>query len=57
MASIWFILFDDKPLNNKSLEDAFAIIKNIGNQLFKVTRLGQGFSYKNIYTIPNVNNP
>lgn len=54
MASIWFILFDDKPLNNKSLEDAFAFIKNIGNQLFKVTRLGQEFSYKNIYTIPNV---
>ena len=54
MASIWFILFDDKPLNNKSLEDAFAFIKNIGNQLFKVTRLGQEFSYKNIYTIPNI---
>lgn len=54
MASIWFILLDDKPLSNKSLEDAFAFIKNIGNQLFKVTRLGQGFSYKNIYTIPNV---
>jgi len=54
MASIWFILFDDKPLNNKSLEDAFAFIKNFGNQLFKVTRLGQEFSYKNIYTIPNI---
>jgi len=53
MASIWFILFDDEPLNNESLEDAFAFIKNIGNQLFKVTRLGQVFSYKNIYTIPN----
>ena len=36
------------------MEDAFAFIKNISNQLFKVTRLGQGFSYKNIYTIPNV---
>lgn len=55
MASIWFILFDDNPLSNKSLEDAFALIKNIGHQLFKVTRLGQGFSYKDIYTIPNVN--
>ena len=53
-ASIWFILFDDKPMNNKSLEDAFALIKSIGNQLFKVTRLGQSFSYKDIYTIPNV---
>lgn len=54
MASVWFILFDDKPLNNQSLEDAFAFIKNIGTQLFKVTKLGQSFSYKDIYTIPNV---
>lgn len=53
-ASVWFILFDERPLNNRSLEDAFAFIKNIGNQLFKVTKLGQSFSYKDIYTIPNV---
>ncbi|MEQ1837855.1 MAG: hypothetical protein ABL858_05925 [Candidatus Nitrotoga sp.] len=54
MASTWFIFFDDKPLNNQSLEEAFALIKNIGNQLFKVTKLGQSFSYKDIYTIPNI---
>ena len=54
MATLWFILFDDKPMSNQSLEDAFAYIKNVGNQLFKVTKLGQGFSYKNIYAIPNV---
>lgn len=53
-ATVWFILFDEKQLNNQSLEDAFAFIKNIGNQLFKVTKLGQSFSYKDIYTIPNV---
>lgn len=54
MATLWFILFDDKPMSNESLEAAFAYIKNIGNQLFKVTKIGQGFSYKNVYTIPNI---
>ncbi|MFM7449966.1 MAG: hypothetical protein ACKO24_15390 [Leptolyngbyaceae cyanobacterium] len=54
-ANIWFILLDRKPLTNQSLEEAYVYIKNIGIQLFKVTRMGQSFSYKNIYTITNVN--
>ena len=31
-----------------------AYVKNIGNQLFEKTKLGQEFSYKDIYTIPNI---
>jgi hypothetical protein len=54
MATVWFILIEEKPLSNRSLEDAYVYIKNIGNQLFKVTRLGQSFTYKDIYSIPNV---
>lgn len=54
MGAVWFVLFDEKPLSNQSLEDSYVFIKNIGNQLFKVTKLGQSFSYKDIYAIPNV---
>ena len=54
MATLWFIVYDENPLSNIFLEDAFVLIKTIGNQLFKITSLGQVFSYKDIYSIPNV---
>lgn len=54
MATLWFIVYDENPLSNVFLEDAFVSIKTIGNQLFKITGLGQVFSYKDIYSIPNV---
>ncbi len=53
-ATIWFILLADTPLNNENLEKELLYIRNIGNQLFKVTKLGQTFSYKNVYSVPNV---
>ena len=53
-ATVWFVLFDENPLSNQFLEEAFVFIKTIGNQLFKITSLGQAFSYKDIYSIPNV---
>jgi hypothetical protein len=54
MGVLWFVLIEESPLSNQSIEDAFVYIKNIGNQLFRVTRLGQSFTYKDIYSIPNV---
>jgi len=53
-ACIWFILLSDRPLDNNNLENELSYVRNIGNQLFKITKLGQKFSYNNIYTIPNV---
>lgn len=53
-ATIWFILLTDAPLNNKNLEKELTYIRNIGNQLFQLTKLGQKFSYKDIYSIPNI---
>ena len=53
-ATIWFIILSDLPLTNSNLEKELSYVRNIGNQLFRTTKLGQKFSYKDIYSIPNV---
>jgi len=53
-ATIWFIVLSDLPLSNENLEKELSYVRNIGNQLFRTTKLGQKFSYRDIYSIPNV---
>lgn len=53
-ATIWFIILSDLPLSNENLEKELSYVRNIGNQLFRTTKLGQKFSYRDIYSIPNV---
>ena len=53
-AIIWFIILSDLPLSNENFEKELSYVRNIGNQLFRTTKLGQKFSYRDIYSIPNV---
>jgi len=53
-ATLWFIYISERSTENKDLEAIYSYVKNIGNQLYQKSKLGQSFSYKNIYYVPNV---
>ena len=48
------MILSNLPLNNSNLENELKYARNIGNQLYRTTKLAQKFSYKGIYSIPNI---
>jgi len=52
--TIWYSVLDDRPMSNRHLEEAFSLVRGIGYQLLPYTRLGQSFSLRQAYSIPNV---
>lgn len=51
---LWVLVKSDKPMNNTGLEEAWKYATKIAAQLHRYTKLGQSFSYKNIWSFPNI---
>lgn len=54
--TLWFLVYSDAPVNTTSLETEWKFTTQFGALLNKYTQLGQSFSYKNIWTFPNIPN-
>lgn len=51
---VWFLIFSEESAGNDGLEMVWKYATQFGSTLYRYTRLGQSFSYKNVWTFPQI---